>query len=58
MSRSPFEFKISRNTVIWFWIIVISILVAVAFFAPAAFYRVTQMSYQKTPYVNNPNTNP
>jgi ABC-type multidrug transport system permease subunit len=58
MRRYPFKFEISRRTVILFWVIVLSILTGIALFAPTIFYRITQMPYQNTPYVNNPNTNP
>lgn len=52
-SNSPF-FKISRRAVLIFWLLVISGLLGFYFFAPEAFYRVTQMPYQRTPYVNTP----
>lgn len=50
--------NISRKTIIIFWISVITIILGVYFFMPEIFYRVTQVPYQKTPYVNTPNTNP
>lgn len=44
----------SRRTVIIFWIIVTLVILGVYFFMPDIFYRITQVPYQKTPYVNTP----
>lgn len=48
------RFRLSRRAVILFWVIVIVTLLALFFWAPVAFFRITQTPYQETPFVNTP----
>ena len=58
MTRYPFRFEISRTHVIMFWVVVLLLLIGIFFLEPEIFYRVTQMPYQNTPFVNTPSNAP
>ena len=54
MQNDGFQFRVSRLTIIIFWVIVLAIFLGIYLFAPSLFNQMQQASYQNTPYVDTP----